>query len=78
MTARRNRTHQRPYRSYDEVIGAIDALSALDRARLDRLELRHLGGTDNMEGDLLHEAVCSATEIARSYNVSHSTISRLS
>ncbi|SHI13667.1 sigma-70 family RNA polymerase sigma factor [Bradyrhizobium erythrophlei] len=48
------------YLDYDEVIAAIDALSALDRARLDRLELRHLGGTDYVEGDLLHEAVCSA------------------
>jgi len=45
---------------YDEVVAAIDALSALDRARLDRLELRHLGGTDFAEGDLLHGAVCSA------------------
>lgn len=45
---------------YDEVVAAIDGLSALDLARLDRLELRHLGGTDFAEGDLLHEAVCSA------------------
>jgi DNA-directed RNA polymerase specialized sigma24 family protein len=45
---------------YDEVLAAVDALSALDQARLDRLELRHLEGTDYAEGDLLHAAVCSA------------------
>jgi DNA-directed RNA polymerase specialized sigma24 family protein len=45
---------------YDEVIAAIEALSALDQARLDRLELRHLGGTDFAEGSLLHDAVCAA------------------
>ena len=45
---------------YDEVVAAIDALTALDRVRLDWLELRHLGGTDFAEGDLLHDAVCSA------------------
>jgi DNA-directed RNA polymerase specialized sigma24 family protein len=45
---------------YDEVIAAVEALSALDQARLDRLELRHLGGTDFAEGDLLHDAVCAA------------------
>jgi DNA-directed RNA polymerase specialized sigma24 family protein len=46
--------------TYEEVLAAIDDLSDLDRARLDRLEQRHLGGTDFVEGDLLHEAVCSA------------------
>jgi DNA-directed RNA polymerase specialized sigma24 family protein len=46
--------------AYDEVVAAIAGLSALDLARLDRLELRHLGGTDLKEGDLLHEAICSA------------------
>ena len=45
---------------YDEVLAAVDALSALDQARLDRLELRHLEGTDYAEGDLLHAAVCAA------------------
>jgi DNA-directed RNA polymerase specialized sigma24 family protein len=46
--------------TYEEVLTAIDALSDLDRAKLDRLERRHLGGTDFAEGDLLHEAICSA------------------
>jgi DNA-directed RNA polymerase specialized sigma24 family protein len=42
------------------VVAAIEALSPLDLARLDRLELRRLEGTDFAEGDLLHEAVCAA------------------
>jgi len=46
--------------SYEEVLAAIEALSALDRARLDLLERRSLDGTDFAEGDLLHEAICSA------------------
>jgi DNA-directed RNA polymerase specialized sigma24 family protein len=45
---------------HGEVVAAIDALSDPDRARLDRLELRHLGGTDFAEGDLLQAAICSA------------------
>jgi DNA-directed RNA polymerase specialized sigma24 family protein len=45
---------------YDEVVAAIDALSPLSRAKLDRLELRHLAGTDFAVGDLLQEAICSA------------------
>lgn len=45
---------------YDEVVAAVDGLSVLDQARLDRLETRHLEGTDYAEGDLLHEAVCAA------------------
>lgn len=48
------------YLDYDEVVAAIDGLSVVDRARLDRLELRHLAGTDFAEGDLLHDAVCAA------------------
>jgi DNA-directed RNA polymerase specialized sigma24 family protein len=46
--------------SYEQVFAAVDALSDLDRVRLDRLERRHLDGTDFAEGDLLQEAVCSA------------------
>lgn len=46
--------------TYEEALTAIDALSALDQAKLGRLERRHLSGTDFAEGDLLHEAICSA------------------
>jgi DNA-directed RNA polymerase specialized sigma24 family protein len=46
--------------SYEQILVAVDALSDQDRARLELLERRHLDGTDFAEGDLLHEAVCSA------------------
>ncbi len=48
------------YLNHKEMLAAIDALSALDRARLDLLERRHLDGTDFAVGDLLQQAICSA------------------
>jgi DNA-directed RNA polymerase specialized sigma24 family protein len=46
--------------TYGEVLEAIAGLSDLERARLDLLERPYLNGTDFAEGDLLHEAFCSA------------------
>jgi hypothetical protein len=44
----------------DEVLLALDSLPEDDKLRLRLLERRRLAGTDFAEGDLLHEAVCTA------------------
>jgi len=46
--------------SYEQVVAAVDGLTALDRARLAKVEQRHLTGTDFAAGDLVQEAVCAA------------------
>lgn len=45
---------------YEQVVAAVDGLTDLDRARLAKVELRHLTGTDFAPGDLVQEAVCAA------------------
>lgn len=46
--------------SYEQVVAAVDGLTDLDRARLAKVEHRHLAGTDFAPGDLIQEAVCAA------------------
>lgn len=46
--------------SYEQVVAAVDGLTDLDRARLAKVEQRHLTGTDFAPGDLVQEAVCAA------------------
>jgi hypothetical protein len=46
--------------SYEQVVAAVDGLTDLDRARLAKVEQRHLAGTDFAPGDLIQEAVCAA------------------
>jgi DNA-directed RNA polymerase specialized sigma24 family protein len=46
--------------SFEQVVAAVDGLSDLDRARLAKVEKRHLAGTDFAPGDLIQEAVCAA------------------
>ena len=46
--------------SYEQVVAAVDGLTDLDRARLAKVEQRHLTGTDFAAGDLIQEAVCAA------------------
>ena len=51
--------------STDEVWAVIDSLSADDKTRLGRIERRHRGGTDFTDGELVHNAICSAIEGTR-------------
>lgn len=46
--------------TYEQVVAAVDGLTDLDRARLAKVEQRHLNGTDFAPGDLVHEAICAA------------------
>lgn len=46
--------------SYEQVVAAVDGLTDLDRARLAKVEQRHLEGTDFAAGDLAQEAICVA------------------
>jgi DNA-directed RNA polymerase specialized sigma24 family protein len=45
---------------YGQVVAAVDGLTDLDRARLAKVEQRHLDGTDFAAGDLVQEAICAA------------------
>jgi DNA-directed RNA polymerase specialized sigma24 family protein len=46
--------------NYEQVVAAVDGLTDLDRARLAKVEQRHLAGTDFAAGDLVQEAICAA------------------
>lgn len=46
--------------NYEQVVAAVDGLTDLDRARLAKVEQRHLEGTDFAAGDLAQEAICVA------------------
>ncbi|EKS31072.1 sigma-70 family RNA polymerase sigma factor [Afipia felis] len=53
-------THDAEYLDYEQVVAAVDGLTDLERARLAKLEQRHLEGTDLAAGDLVQEAICVA------------------
>jgi hypothetical protein len=46
--------------NHEQVVAALDGLTDLDRARLAKVEQRHLDGTDFAACDLVQEGICTA------------------